>query len=128
MRDKMKIHTLFQYIFDLPVYPSKVLLALYISPVSTAREIGDRSGISRGKIYQTVQFLEKEGFVDRSERGIIKLNIDIVESRLREGINELNEIADNLIILKMKAIKEEKEAILQKLRSLEKLEKEFDRS
>ncbi len=124
----MKIQTLFQYIFDLSVYPSKVLLALYISPVSTAREIGERLEISRGKVYQTIQFLEKEGFVDRSERGIIKLRTDMVESKLREGIKELNIIANDLVILKQRAIKEEKEAILKKLDRLEKLEKEFDRS
>ena len=121
----MKIQTLFQYIFDIPVYPSKVLLALYISPISTAMEIGERLGISRGKVYQTIQFLEKEGFIDRSERGIIKLRTDMVESKLREGIKELNEIANNLVILKQRAIKEEKDAILKKLDRLEKLEKEF---
>ena len=124
----MKIHTLFQYIFDLPVYPSKVLLDLYISPVSTAREIVERSGISRGKVYQTIQFLEKEGFIDRNERGIIKLKTDILESKLREGIKELNRIADDLVILKQRAIKEEKDAILKKLDRIEKLEKELDRA
>ena len=124
----MKIQTLFQYIFDLPIYPSKVLLALYISPVSTAREIGERLEISRGKVYQTIQFLEKEGFIDRSERGIIKLKTDMVESKLREGIKELNRIADDLTILKQRAIKEEKDAILKKLDRIEKLEKELDRS
>ncbi len=124
----MKIPTLFQYIFDLPVQPAQVLLALYISPVSTAREIIERSGISRGKVYQIVQFLEKEGFVDRSERGIIKLKTDIVESKLREGIKELNRIADDLVILKQMAIKEEKAAILKKLDIIEKLEKELDRA
>ncbi len=124
----MKIPTLFQYIFDLPVYPAQVLLALYISPVSTAREIIERSGISRGKVYQTIQFLEKEGFIDRSERGIIKLKTDIVESKLREGIKELNRIADDLVILKQMAINEEKAAILKKLDIIEKLEKELDHS
>lgn len=124
-RQNMRTYTLFQYIFGIPVYPSKVLLALYISPISSAKEIGERSGISRGKVYQTIQFLENEGLVNRSERGIVKLNVDIVEARLREGINELNRIADNLIILKQKAIKEEKEILLSKIKSLEKLEEKF---
>jgi len=121
----MNTHTLFQYIFGFPVYPSKILLALYLSPVSSAKEIGEQSGISRGKVYQTVQFLESEGLVDRSERGAVKLNIDIVESRLREGINELNKIADNLAILKQNVIKEEREQLLIKIKDLEKLEERF---
>jgi len=121
----MRTHTLFQYIFGIPVYPSKVLLALYISPISSAKEIGERSGISRGKVYQTIQFLENAGLVNRSERGIVKLNVDIVEARLIEGINELNRIADNLVILKQRAIKEEKEILQSKIKNLEKLEEKF---
>lgn len=121
----MNVHTLFQYIFGFPVYPSKVLLALYLSPVSSAREVSERSGISRGKVYETIQFLESERLVDRSERGVVKLNIDIVESRLREGIDELNRIADNLVILKQKAIKEEKAMLLNKIRILEEQEERF---
>jgi len=124
-RQIMRTHTLFQYIFGIPVYPSKVLLALYISPISSAKEIGERSGISRGKVYQTIQFLEKEGLVNRSERGIVRLNVEIVEARLREGINELNRIADNLVVLKQRAIKEEKEILQSKIKNLEKLEEKF---
>ena len=124
-RQIMRTHTLFQYIFGIPVYPSKVLLALYISPISSAKEIGERSGISRGKVYQTIQFLENEGLVNRSERGIVKLNVDIVEARLIEGINELNRIADNLVVLKQRAIKEEKEILQSKIKNLEKLEEKF---
>ena len=124
-RQIMRTHTLFQYIFGIPVYPSKVLLALYISPISSAKEIGERSGISRGKVYQTIQFLENAGLVNRSERGIVKLNVDIVEARLIEGINELNRIADNLVILKQRAIKEEKEILQSKIKNLEKLEEKF---
>ena len=124
-RQIMRTHTLFQYIFGIPVYPSKVLLALYISPISSAKEIGERSGISRGKVYQTIQFLENEGLVNRSERGIVKLNVEIVEARLREGINELNRIADNLVVLKQRAIKEEKEILQSKIKNLEKLEEKF---
>jgi len=119
----MKIHTLFQYIFDIPVNPARVLLSLYISPVSTPYEICERSGISRSKIYKIVRFLEKDGFVDRSERGIIKLKTDMVEPKLIEGINELIRMANDLVILKKRAVKEEKEAVLQKLDRIEKLEK-----
>ena len=102
----MKISFLFQYLFDLPVSPAKVLLALYISPVSTAKKIMNLTGISYGKTYQSFQFLEKKGFIDRSKRGIIKLKTDIVDSKIREGINDLNIISNNLLILKKRAIKE----------------------
>lgn len=122
----MKVYTLFQYIFDIPVYPSKVLLALYVSPVSSAREIGEATGISRGKIYQTIQFLEKRGFVER-ERGVVKLDVDAIEARLREGIEELNRIADDLTILKQKAIEEKRAALLEELKTLERLEDKLRR-
>ncbi len=119
----MKTHALFQYIFDIPVYPSKVLVALYISPVCTAREISEHTGISRGKVYQTVQFLEDMGYVDRSERGIVKLRTNVIESKFREGIEELSRMADDLTALKRKAIKEKKEEVLKQLRKIEELEK-----
>lgn len=118
----MKVYTLFQYIFDIPVYPSKVLVALYINPSSTAREIGEQTGIARGKIYQILRFLEDEGYVDRSTRGVVQLNTLMIEERLREGIAELGSIVDNLSILKKRALEEEKAVVLEKLERIEALE------
>lgn len=118
----MKVYTLFQYIFDMPVYPSRVLVALYIKPSSTPREIGEQTGIARGKIYQVLQFLEDGGYVDRSTRGIVQLDILKIEERLREGIAELGSIVDNLSILKEQALEEEKAIVLEKLERIEELE------
>lgn len=120
----MEIYTLIQFIFDLPVYPSKVLLALYINSISSHRELSEFTKISRGKTYQTTKYLKDRGLIDTSERGVVKLNVPLFEEKMKKGIEELIAIAENLSLLKIKAIHEEKESVLERLKELERLESE----
>lgn len=111
----MRIHALFQFIFDIPVYPSKVLLDLYLSPVSTPSDISKRTEIARGKTYQTLQFLEERGWVDRSERGVVKLKVEVIEETLKAGIEGLSSMAEDFTNLKLIAISDEKVKVEEKL-------------
>jgi len=120
----LQMHALFQYIFDLPVYPSKILLCLFVEgrPLRY-REISEKTGISHGKVYQTVPQLRERGLVDTSQRGLVKLNEQKVEETLRHGVQELLKLARDIHTLRLQAIKEQKTRILATLKELEQLEK-----
>jgi len=118
----MQTYTLFQYIFGYDVYPSKVLLYLYISQDTTPREISKRMKISRGLLYQTLQFLDDEGYIDRSERGRVKLFTSKVEEKLLAGIAELQEMGKNLNQLRHKAIREKMVELDEEMGGLKELE------
>lgn len=121
----MQTYTLFQYIFGYPVYPSKVLLDLYISQNTTPREISKRMKISRGLLYQTLQFLDKEGYIDRSERGRVKLCTSEVEEKLLAGIAELQEMGKDLNQLRHKAIRGKMVELDEEMGGLKEIEEQL---
>ena len=78
--------------------------------------------ISRGLLYQTLQFLDDEGYIDRSERGRVKLCTSKVEEKLHAGIAELQEIGKDLNQLRHKAIREKMVELDEEMGGLKELE------
>lgn len=83
--------------------------------------------ISRGLLYQTLQFLDDEGYIDRSERGRVKLCTPEVEKRLLAGIAELQEMGKDLNQLRHKAIRERMVELDEKMGGLKELEEQLRR-
>ena len=78
--------------------------------------------ISRGLLYQTLQFLDDEGYIDRSERGRVKLCTSQVEETLLAGTAELQEIGKHLNQLRHKAIREKMVELDEEMGGLKELE------
>ena len=100
---------------------------VYVSPDTTPSEISKRTGIARGKIYQTLKFLDEEGLIDRSERGTVRLQTEIVENKLREGIAQLHEIGQNLKTLRHMAVREKMIALDTQMGDLKEIEERLRR-